>query len=132
MKAKDTLRMSVLRMVLSEMKYAQAAVNIHEELGDDEALRVVASYHKRLQKSLKEDFPEGEKRDAIQKEMGIVEDYLPKKAGAEEVGQAIAAAMAATADRNFGNLMKDVMARLGGGGDGKVVSQMLKDKIAGK
>lgn len=131
MKAKDQVRTSVLRMILSEMKYAQAAVNIHQELPDSEAERVVAGYHKRLAKSL-EDYPEGERREAIRKEMAIVEDYLPKKAGPEAIAAAIAAAMSATTERNFGPLMKDVLARLGSGADGKAVSAMLKDKLAGK
>jgi uncharacterized protein YqeY len=112
------------------VKYAQAAVNIHQELPDDEVVRVVTTYHKRLAKSL-DDFPEGERRDAIRTELAIVDEYLPKKAGADEVTKVIDSVLAATADRNFGTLMKEVLARLGSAGDGKVVSQVLKQKLAG-
>jgi uncharacterized protein YqeY len=129
MKARDKDRTSVLRMLLSELKYAQAAVNIHQELPDDEVLRVVTTYHKRLVKSL-DDFPEGERRDAIRTELAIVDEYLPKKAGADEVTKVVDSVLAATSDRNFGTLMKEVLARLGSAGDGKVVSQVLKQRLA--
>lgn len=130
MRAKDQLRLSVIRMLLSELKYAQAAVNIHAELPEAEVQKIIASYLKRLSKSL-EDFPEGEKREAIRNEMRIVEEYLPKKAGPEEIAQAITSALGETADRNFGVIMKAVMAKIGAGADGKLISQMIKDKLAG-
>jgi uncharacterized protein YqeY len=128
MKAKDKDRTSVLRMLLSEVKYAQAAVNVHQDLPDDEVLKVVSSYHKRLTKSL-DDYPEGERRDAIRTELKIVEEYLPKKAGADEVKKVVEEVIAGTTERNFGVLMKDVMGRLGGAGDGKLVSQILKERL---
>ena len=128
MKARDKDRTSVLRMMLSEVKYAQAAVNLREELGDDEVLKVVSTYHKRLSKSLG-DYPEGERRVALQGEIKIVEDYLPKKAGEADVARAIDAVLAGTADRTFGPLMKEVLAKLGGAADGKLVSQLLKQRL---
>lgn len=128
MKAKDKDRTSVLRMLLSEVKYAQAAVNVHQDLPDEEVLKVVSSYHKRLTKSI-DDYPEGERRDAIRSEIKIVDDYLPKKAGADEVKKVVEQVIAGTAERNFGILMKDVMGRLGGAGDGKLVSQILKERL---
>ena len=128
MKARDKERTSVLRMLLSELKYAAAAVNVHQELPEDEVLKVISSYQKRLTKSLDDD-PEGEKRDEIRGELKIVEDYLPKKAGPEEVGKAIDQVLAGTTDRTFGPLMKEVLAKLGGAADGKLVSQLLKQRL---
>lgn len=130
MKAKDKDRLSVVRMLLSEVKYAQAAVNVHQDLPEDEVIKVITSYHKRLTKSL-EDFPEGERRDAVRKELAIVEDYLPKKAGEDEVRKVVDQVLAGTADRTFGPLMKEVLARLGSAADGKVVSQVLKQRLGG-
>lgn len=129
MKAKDKDRLSVLRMILSEIKYAQAAVNVHQDLPEADVVKVVATYQKRLAKSL-DDYPEGEKRTQIQAEIAIVDDYLPKKAGPDEVKKTIDDVLRATSERAFGPLMKEVLDRLGGSGDGKVVSQLLKDKLA--
>ncbi len=128
MRAQAKERMSVLRMLLSEIKYTQAAVNINQELGDDEVVKIISIYHKRLTKAM-DDYPEGERRDAIRSELVIVDEYLPKKASEADVIKAIEATMKATEDRNFGTLMKAVMTALGSGGDGKVVSALLKAKL---
>jgi uncharacterized protein len=129
MKAKAKERISVLRMLLSEIKYAQAAVNVHLELPDDEVLKVITAYHKRLTKSL-DDFPEGERRDAVRAELAIIEEYMPKKAGPDEIRRVVDEVLKGTSERVFGPLMKEVLARLGGAGDGKMVSQILKDRLA--
>ena len=129
MKAKDAVRLSVLRMVLSDIKYAQAQVNLQTELPEAEVLKVVAGYQKKLTKSL-EDFPEGEKRTALVNEIRIVEEYLPTKIGEKETTAAVEKVLASTSDRNFGALMKLVMSSLGEGADGKLVSQILKQKTS--
>lgn len=129
MRAKDAARLSVLRMVLSDIKYGQAQVNLQQELPEDQVLKIVAGYHKKLLKSL-DDYPEGEKKAAIQGEMKVVEEYLPQKIGAPETSAAIAKVLASTTDRNFGAVMKLVMAELGSGGDGRLVSQLLKEKLS--
>jgi uncharacterized protein YqeY len=129
MKAKDAVRLSVLRMVLSDIKYAQAQVNLQTELPEAEVLKVVAGYQKKLTKSL-EDFPEGEKRTALVNEIRIVEEYLPTKIGEKETTAAVDKVLASTSDRNFGALMKLVMSSLGEGADGKLVSQILKQKTS--
>lgn len=128
MKAKEKDKVSVLRMILSEMKYVAAQVNVHQELSDEDALKVVGTYHKRLGKSL-EEYPEGEQRQQIQSEMAIVEAYLPKKAGEAETLTAVQQVLAKAQGKNFGALMKEVMESLGSAADGKLVSKLLKEKM---
>jgi uncharacterized protein YqeY len=128
MKAKDAGRLSVLRMVLSEIKYAQAQVNLQTELPEADVQKIVGSYHKKLTKSL-DDYPAGDKREAILGEIKIVEEYLPKKIGEAQTTAAVDKILASNSERNFGALMKLVMAELGEGGDGRLVSQLLKSKL---
>jgi len=129
MKAKDSARLSVLRMVMAEIKNQQAQVNLREELPEEEVLKVVGAYQKKLSKSL-DDYPAGDARNALLGEIKVVEEYLPKKASESETKQAIEKVLAASTDRNFGNLMKLVMAELKGHGDGRLVSSLLKEKIS--
>lgn len=129
MKAKDSERLSVLRMMLSEIKYAQAQTNVHAEIADADVEKIVSTYSKKLEKGLA-DYPPGPQRDKIVNEIKIVGEYLPKKLGEAETNRAIDKVIAGTADRNFGSLMKLVMAELGSGADGKLVSQLLKTKIS--
>ena len=129
MKARNQEVTGVLRMILSEIKYAAAQTNVHAELDEATLEKIVTSYHKRLTKSL-EEYPQGDARTKIEGEIKIVEAYLPKKAGPDEVAKAIEEVLASSADRQFGTLMKAVMARLGGAGDGKLVSELLKKKLS--
>lgn len=128
MKAKDAARLSVLRMVMAEIKNQQAQVNLREELAEEEVLKVVGAYQKKLTKSLS-DFPEGDARNALMGEIKIVDEYLPKKATEAETKAAVDKILASTSERNFGAVMKLVMAELHGNADGRLVSQLIKEKI---
>lgn len=128
MKARDKMRTSVLRMMLSEVKYAQSAVSMNEQLDDAAVQKVFATYQKKLEKSLN-DFPEGEKKQAIAHEIAIVSEYLPKKASTADVENAIKEVLTTSTDRSFGPLMKQVMAKLGNAADGKVISELLKKHL---
>ncbi len=128
MKSNDTLRKNVLRMVLSDIKYAQAAVNVHQELDEESAMKVVAGYHKKLKKSFDE-FPEGERREELRKEIALVEEYLPKAMSSEELDEVVKKTLSTNASRNFGELMKAVLAQVGTSADSKMVSEKIKKHL---
>jgi uncharacterized protein YqeY len=126
MREKDKKKVSVLRMILSELQYAKTSAGSDgSELDDKAVLKVVASYHKRLKKSLG-DFPEGEKRDEIQFEMDIAEVYLPKKASEEETTKIVKEVLAENEGAHFGVVMKAVLAKMGDSADGGLVSRVIK------
>jgi uncharacterized protein YqeY len=129
MKAQTKERTSVLRMLLSELKYAKAAVGMDKELGDEATIQCISSYYKKLDKSLA-DYPDEAQKEKIRAEMKIVSEYLPKKAGEAEVRAAVDEVVKAATDKNFGLLMKQVMGKLGTAADGKLVSQILKEKLS--
>ena len=127
MKAREKEKVSVLRMILSELKYELAKMEA-SELSDDQTIKICSTYHKRLDKSLA-DFPEKEQQDKIKSEMLIVESYLPKKADEAEVSAYVESMLAETDEKNFGILMKKVMAHFGKAADGKTISKILKSKL---
>lgn len=129
MKAKDAARLSVLRMVMAEIKNQQAQVNLREELPEAEVLKVVGSYQKKLTKSL-EDYPAGDARNVLLAEIKVIDEYLPQKASESDTRAAVEKVLSHSTDKNFGNLMKLVMAELKGQGDGKLVSSLLKEKLS--
>jgi uncharacterized protein YqeY len=128
MKAQNKDRLSVLRMMLSELKYAASQENVHAEMSDEADLKVVSSYHKKLAKS-REEYPDEESKQRISKEILIVEEFMPKRASEEEIVKMVDTVLAGTSDRNFGALMREVVAKLGGSADGKLVSEILKKKL---
>ena len=129
MKAKDAKVLSVLRMVLSEIKYAQAQTSMQTEIDDATCIKIATTYHKRLGKSL-EEFPPGEKQDELRFEMSVVERYLPQKASAEQMNKAIDEVLAGSPDRNFCAVMKQVMTKLGATADGKAVGELIKGRLS--
>jgi uncharacterized protein YqeY len=78
MRAKDKFKLQVLRMVLSDFKYAMTAKERSDTLDDESAYKVIKAYHKKLKKSY-DAFPESEaeRRDEIAREIAIVAAYLP-------------------------------------------------------
>lgn len=76
MKARDKFTTGVLRMLLSEFKYAMTSEQRTTTLDDEQALRVLNAYKKRLKKSI-EAYPDGDKRTEIAKEIDVVDAYLP-------------------------------------------------------
>lgn len=75
MKAQDKFKTGVLRMLLSEFKYAMTTDQRSASLEDELASRVLAAYRLKLQKSL-DAYPEGDKRSEIAAEIALVDLYL--------------------------------------------------------
>lgn len=129
MKSGEKDKIAVIRMLLSEIQYAQTAGEVAKELSDVEILKVIQSYYKKLAKSV-EEFTDPAKKAGIVSEMRMIEHYLPKKAGESETLSAVEEVLASTPDRNFGSLMKLVMVKLGDSADGALISKVLKTTLA--
>jgi uncharacterized protein YqeY len=129
MKARDKGRLSVLRMLLSELQYEQSAAKEKLEMSDAVVLKSLSRYAKRLSKSLS-DYPDEEQKAAIREELAVVEAYLPQKASPEQTKAAVAKVLAGLDSPNMGAAIKGVMAELGGSADGKLVSQLVKESLS--
>ncbi len=134
MKTKDELRLSVLRMVKTALKNKQ--VEKMATLEDAEAVQVLSTLIKQRRDSI-EQFTRGGRADLAekeQKEIAIIEQYLPARTSDADMDAAIAAAIAETgakSPKDMGAVMKNVMARLKGQlVDGKAVSERVKAKLS--
>jgi uncharacterized protein YqeY len=134
MKAKDAARTSTLRML-------KAAITNREkegggEISDEDVLKLLRSQLKQRRDSV-DQYQKGGRQDLADKEQAeivIIEEYLPQGASAEEIDQAVTAAVAETGAasmKDMGAVMKAAMARLAGkNADGKAVSEAVKAKLA--
>jgi uncharacterized protein YqeY len=136
MKAKDELRLSVLRMVKSALKNKE--IEKVRPLDDMESLQVLQTLVKQRRESI-DQFTRGGRKDLAekeQKEIIIIEEYLPAAPSDEEVHRAIEAAIVeAGADslKQMGAVIKAARARLEGKSvDGKVLSDRVRERLAGK
>ena len=133
MKAKDAARLSALRMLKAAIM--NKGIEKGHDLDDAEVLQVVSSLVKQRRDSI-EQFSKAGRTDLVDKEtgeIGVLEQYLPPAASADEIEAAVAAAIAATgaaSPKDMGKVMKAVMPMLAGkNADGKAVNDIVRRKL---
>lgn len=138
MKARDERRLSALRMVKAALKNRE--IDKRAPLDDKEALAVLNTLIKQRKDSV-EMFAKGgrqELADKEQAEIALIETYMPKAAGEDEIQAAVRAVIAEMGSptmKDMGAVMKNAMARFAASGtraDGKLVSDLVKKELAGK
>lgn len=135
MRAKDPLRLATLRMAKAALMNRE--VEKKRPLDDAESQQVVASMIKQRRDSI-EQFRSGGRRELADKEQAeieILETYLPPPLGDAELDAMVTEAIAeagATSPKDMGRVMKGVMAKIAGRtADGKIISELVKKKLAG-
>ncbi|MGZ4833341.1 MAG: GatB/YqeY domain-containing protein [Terriglobales bacterium] len=136
MKARDERRLSTLRMVKSALKNKE--IDKRAPLDDREALQVLSTLIKQRKDSI-EQFTRGGRQDLADKEAAeitLIETYMPKATGEEEIVATVRATIAEMGSptmKDMGAVMKNVMAKFAGARvDGKIVSETVKKELAGK
>lgn len=133
MKEKDSLKLSVLRMVKGALQLEH--INNKKELDDDLFIDVVSKQIKQRNESL-EEFTKANRNDLAEKvesEIEILKTYLPKQLSKEEVEQIIEEAFTKVkpqSAKDIGLIMKEVTPLLKGKADMKEVSNIIKEKLA--
>ena len=130
MKSGDKRRLSVIRMLLSDVK------NIDLAPKPTTAEEAVASYAKKLKKSQEEyqKLGKSEEVEQLKYELGVVESYLPKKASAEDTAKLVDEFFAKQSytEKQVGQAMGAFMKAHGGQVDPAVANQLIRQKLAGK
>jgi uncharacterized protein len=138
MKARDEHRLGTLRMVKSAIKNKE--IDKRAPLSDQETLAVLSTLIKQRKDSI-EQFTKGGRQELADKEAAeitIIEGYMPKAAGEEEIASVVRTtiqSMGAPTMKDMGNVMKAAMAKFAENGarvDGKIVSEIVKRELAGK
>jgi len=136
MKTKQELRLETLRMVKSALKSKE--IDKRAALDEKEELQVLSTLIKQRKDSI-EQFTKGNRPELAEKEgkeIEIIEGYMPKSLGEDEIVatvKAVIAEMGTVTMKDMGNVMKAAMAKFGGARvDGKIVSDTVKKELAGK
>lgn len=136
MKARDQLTTSVLRMAIAAIKEAKVSGDEVRELTDDDVVALLAKEAKRRDEAAAA-FTEGGRAESAAKELAerdILATYLPAKASEEEIAALVDEALAEggfDSPAQMGLAMKAAMAKVAGQADGKVVSALVKSRLAG-
>jgi uncharacterized protein len=134
MRAKDELRLSVLRGIKAAIKHKE--VEKIRVLDETESIQILQTLVKQRKESI-EQFTKGnrpELADKETKELAILETYLPASAGAAEMNAAIDKAIAETSAnsiKQMGAVVKAAKAALEGKSvDGKALSDLVRDRLS--
>ena len=136
MRAKDTTKLGVLRMLKAALKYAAIAKSGAEaELSDAEAAQVARKQVKQRQDSI-ESFEKAGRAELAAKEkeeLLILNAYLPQAMSSDELAEVVRATIAetgATSKAQMGGVMKALQAKVAGRADGKTLSQEVSRQLS--
>ena len=140
MKQRSVDRLSTLRMVKSALKNKE--IDQRSPVTDAQALQVLTTLIKQRRDSI-EQFTKGNRPELAEKEAAeivVIEEYMPKAAGDDELRQLVTSTVAELRSqgtqlgpKDMGTVMKAVQARIQSTGlraDGRVVSDLVKTALA--
>jgi uncharacterized protein len=134
MKNKDEIRTSVLRMLISEFKYAQ--IEKKSALDEAEGTQVVKRAIKKRKEAI-EMYEKGGRADLASKEtaeLKILQEFVPAEMDEVTIRQKVdevIAELGATDKKDMGRVIKEVLARYRGLIDGKVAQKIINEKLGG-
>lgn len=136
MKARDQLTTSVLRLVLAGIKEARVSGEGAHELTDADVQAILAKEAKRRDEAAAA-FADGGRTESAEKERAerdIIARYLPAPVSEEQIAALVDKALTEggfDSPAQMGLAMKAAMAEVAGQADGKVVSALVKARLAG-
>jgi uncharacterized protein YqeY len=133
MRSRDDLRRRTLRMVLSAIQLAE--VERRGELDEPALLGLLQKEVKSRQETIA-DAEKAGRNDLVRgaaDELELLQSYLPQALDPEQLKTLVQEAIAsvgAKGPQDMGKVMKDLMPKVQGRADGKVVSTMVRDLLA--
>lgn len=131
--AKDEIKVSTLRLLLSEIKNGEIAKG--EPLFDADMIPIIRREAKK-RKEAAEGFRLGNREEAAireEAELRILESYLPANLSNEELTglvEEVINEVGASSIADMGKVMGVVMGKVAGRADGTTVSNLVKDKLS--
>ena len=134
MLAKDTQRVSAVRLIIAGMKEkdVDARGKGQKEASETELLSMMQNMIKQRRDSI-DMYLKGNRQDLADKEqaeINVIETFLPKQMSDDEVLAAVKAAIAATGAtsmKDMGAIMKEAKAKMGASADGKTINEVAKE-----
>ena len=128
MKAHDSEKLNTIRFLLSELKNFE----IDNGVQDDAGVTKIIAREVKKQKDALNDFKNAGRTDLVEeveKKILVMEAYLPQQMSDEELRSHVKEVVALEEKKDFGTVMKAVMARTQGKADGSRVSTMVKEEL---
>lgn len=128
-KARDQHRTLLFSTILADLKNRE--FEVRHPLTDEEAVDVVRRGIKKRREAAEQFHAVGrqDRADLEQREVALLEGYLPAQVSAEEIRAAVRVAIAAGATE-LGKIMGQVMPQFKGRADGKLINQIVREELS--
>ncbi len=133
LKKQDSVRLSTLRMLLAAIRNLEIEKKV-ARLEDPDIIQTIQKQIKQRRDSI-EQFGKGGRQDLVDKEaaeLAILESYMPEQLKSDELVKLVEGAIAQTGailKKDAGGVMKLVMEKVKGRADGKVVNQLVMERL---
>ncbi len=133
MKSNDKLKLSTIRMIRSASKNKE--IELRKKLEDEDVVKVIQAMVRKGEESV-EQFQIGGRMDLVEKEkkeIEILKSFLPQPLSQEEILKIIDQSIQetqASSLKDIGKVMKSVMPKMGGKADGKLINQLVKERLS--
>jgi len=134
MLARNELKKSVLRLLVSAISYLETQKDAGYKANDEEVLETISREIKKRKESV-EAYKNGNRPELAEKEESeakILQEYLPEQMSEEEIRSIIEKGIKETGAKimsDMGKVMQAIMPKLKGKADGNLISQIVKDKL---
>jgi uncharacterized protein YqeY len=133
MRAKETARLSTIRLLLAAIK--QREVDERKDMADADVVNVIEKMIKQRRDSIAQ-FDAGKRQDLVEiekAEVAVLQAYMPQQLTDKEIDTAIADAIASTGaagPAGMGKVMAELKGKLAGRADMTAVSARVRAKLA--
>lgn len=132
-KTQQPVTVATLRMLKSAVRYRE--VELQRPLTEEELLATIATQVKQRREAVAEytkaGRPELAKKE--EEELGVLLSFLPPQLDRDEVEAEVSrviAELGATGPKDLGKVMKNVMPRLAGRADGKLIQEIVRQRLS--
>jgi uncharacterized protein YqeY len=135
LKQKDTVRLSLYRMLLASIKIKEVEKERIRPLTEDEFIAVVKTSVKQHVESI-ESFKKGNRQDLVEKEekeLAILKEFMPSQLSEEEIAKEIEEAIVSLqvhGQKEMGKVIKFILEKFPGRIDGKLLSGMVLKRLS--
>lgn len=128
-KARDQHRTLLFSTILADLKNRE--FEVHHPLTDEDAVDVVRRGIKKRREAVEQFTRVGrqDRADVEQREVSLLEGYLPAQVPPDEIRAAVRVAIAAGAS-DLGKVMGQVMPQFKGRADGKMINQIVREELS--
>lgn len=132
LKQGEKLRLSAIRMLWNGVRNKE--IDGKKDLEDAEIIAIINTLAKQRRDSI-EQYKQGNRQDLVDKEtaeLNVLLAYLPEQLSQEDVAKIVEETIRETGAANkadMGKVMKALMPKVTGKADGKLVSQLVREKL---